>query len=163
MSKRVNDNTAGEYFWKCDCMPESNNAIGRTTCRTCGKPRHASQDAQQGGLTGNGGPVDAGQAKAAKSGVSRESQLQRDCETWLRLHGIEYLHLSLKAREKPGWPDLTFAIDGKACGVELKTATGTLNAAQKELHPLLQANGWRVAVCRSVEQLREFCEGVRHD
>ena len=100
----------------------------------------------------------AGAAGRVKAQVTREARLQAACEAWLSQHGIEYLHLSPRAREKRGWPDLTFALGGRACAVELKSATGQLSQDQKELLDRLAGNGWLVAVCR---ELSEFTEWVR--
>jgi len=82
-----------------------------------------------------------------KEDLRRESELQRDCENELSLRGIEYLHLSIKARERKGWPDLTFSVPfhregwrcptccarGRHYAVELKTATGRLSDDQKRV------------------------------
>lgn len=91
--------------------------------------------------------------------VAAEKVLQRDCENWLRLHGVEALHLSHRAREKSGWPDLTFAIDGRPYAVELKTATGRLSTDQERVLSRLKANGWQTAVVRSLPGFLELLQG----
>jgi hypothetical protein len=112
-----------------------------------------------GGVYIKGGTTAAKPAvDTAKHHKGRESLLQRDCEQWLQLHGIEYLHISPMGREKKGWPDLTFAVNGQAVGVELKTATGKLSEDQEDCHARLRANGWEVAVCRSLGEMRELVE-----
>lgn len=88
----------------------------------------------------------------------RESDLQRDCEAWLRFRGIEYLHLSPMAREKRGWPDLVFAVAGRPVAVELKTARGRVSQAQEECHVRLTTDGWIVRVCRSVQEMRDVVD-----
>lgn len=104
-------------------------------------------------------PQDApGGPGRVKTGVTREARLQAACEQWLTHHGIVFLHLSCRAREKKGWPDLTFAVGGLACGVELKSATGALTEEQRSILEELTACGWRVAVCRTLD---EFCEFVK--
>lgn len=92
-----------------------------------------------------------------RTGAERE--LQRDCETWLRRQNIEYLHLSPRARERRGWPDLTFAVRGVPFAVELKAAGGQLTAEQAECLTRLAGNGWRTAVLRSVAALVALVDG----
>jgi hypothetical protein len=85
--------------------------------------------------------------------VGREAELQRACEQWLMQHGIEYLHLSPRAREHRGWPDLTYCLPGGiACAVELKSANGTVSEDQAACLARMEANGWRVAVIRSLAE-----------
>jgi hypothetical protein len=91
----------------------------------------------------------------------REAVLQQAAEQWLALHGIEYLHLSPRAREKQGWPDLVFAVNGRAVAIELKKPSGVVSEAQRDCLDRLAANGWRVAVARSIEEVRRVVEEVR--
>ena len=58
-------------------------------------------------------------------------------------------HLGLKA----GWPDLIAVHHGRTYGIELKTAKGRLLASQRIMHPILEAAGMRIAVCRSVDDV----------
>lgn len=86
---------------------------------------------------------------------SQERDLLRLCQWELHRRGIESLHLSTRAREKKGWPDLTFSMPAKPHGrpfaVELKTSTGRLSDDQaKMLHDLAQ-DGWITAIVRSIE------------
>ena len=100
---------------------------------------------------------DAGREEAPRAGAANgthEAALQTACEQWLRFHGIEYLHLSYRAREKRGWCDLTFAVHGIPYGIELKTATGKVTQDQADCHARLRLNGWTVAVCRSLDEFR---------
>jgi len=90
----------------------------------------------------------------AEAGVEKE--LQRLCEQELSRRGIMYLHLSFRAREKAGWPDLTFVIHGRPYAVELKTATGTVSDAQAWMLLALGANGWNCHICRSFEKFVEI-------
>jgi hypothetical protein len=90
-----------------------------------------------------------------------ERELQRLCEQELSRRGIVYLHLSFRAREKAGWPDLTFVLSARNCwgipmAVELKTANGKLSSDQESTLKRMGENGWRVRVCRSFEQFREI-------
>jgi hypothetical protein len=96
--------------------------------------------------------------KAEKQAKQAEKELQRDCENLLRLRGIEYLHMSNRAREKEGWPDLVFALRSVFCGVELKKSDGIVSNAQERCLERLKANGARVCVCRTVEEFRAFLD-----
>ena len=83
-----------------------------------------------------------------------ERDLQRLCEQELSRRGIWYLHLSPRAREKAGVPDLMFAISGQPWAVELKTTTGRLSAEQKATLSDMELNGWRTVVVRGYEEFR---------
>ncbi len=83
-----------------------------------------------------------------------ERDLQRLCEQELSRRGIWFLHLSPKAREKIGTPDLLFAINGKALAIELKIDGGKVTEDQTRNHAEMRANGWTVEVCWSFEQFR---------
>ena len=105
-----------------------------------------------------------------------ERDLQRLCEQELSRRGIWWLHLSPRAREKAGVPDLLFTIwtdmelrpilgndcreqFGQGWAIELKTATGRLSAEQKTTLERMAQNGWRTAVVRSYEEFREVVFG----
>jgi hypothetical protein len=90
-----------------------------------------------------------------------ESELQKLCEHELTRRRIAFLHLSPRAREKAGWPDLTFAIAGRAVAVELKTSLGQLSPDQERLHTELRASGWDVRVIRNYETFRALVESVQ--
>ena len=92
---------------------------------------------------------------------ARESELQQLCENELRRRNIAFLHLSPRAREMEGWPDLTFAILGKATAVELKTSVGRLSEAQEQLHRELRASGWDVFVFRTFEPFHLLVCGIQ--
>jgi len=93
--------------------------------------------------------------------AKEEAPLQRLCEQELSRRGIMYLHLSFRAREKIGWPDLTFVLNRRNCwglpvAVELKTTTGKLSEAQAWTLGQMAENGWRCHVCRSFERFVEI-------
>lgn len=89
-----------------------------------------------------------------------EKDLQRVCELELSRRGIWYLHLSPRARERAGCPDLLFATaPGVAWAIELKTATGTLSKAQRATLDLMEQNGWQTAVVRSYSEFRKLVFG----
>jgi len=91
-----------------------------------------------------------------KADAAAEKELQRLCEMELTRHGVEFLHLSHRAREKRGWPDLTFAWKGKPYAVELKTADGKLSVDQNECLRNMEKNGWATLVCRSYKMFAEI-------
>jgi len=78
--------------------------------------------------------------------------------------GIEGLHLSPRAREKRGWPDLTFCAVGKPFAVELKTATGTLSAEQRAVLTVMECNGWYVRIVRAFDDFKHIAKhgSTRH-
>ena len=98
----------------------------------------------------------------ARGQAKVEAELQRACEAWLMRNDIAYLHLSPRAREKRGWPDLTFTYRGVPFGIQLKTATGKLTAEQISTLAQADRNGWTTAVCRSFREFRAAVEsGVK--
>lgn len=103
--------------------------------------------------------LESSDERGERIAVELERDLQRLCEAYLRQLEVEFLHLSPRAREKEGWPDLVFAIDGKAFAVELKTSTGVVSQAQRECLERLKRNGWTVAVCRSFYEFRLTIKG----
>lgn len=54
---------------------------------------------------------------------------------------------------RKGMPDMFVLCAGKLIGLELKSKTGSLEQSQKELRPLLEAQGCAYHVIRSVEDL----------
>jgi VRR-NUC domain len=62
---------------------------------------------------------------------------------------------------RPGVPDLILVRNGKTYGLELKTATGRLTAAQLDCHEQLRAAGAEVGVAHSLDAALEWLE--RHE
>lgn len=91
--------------------------------------------------------------RRARADGMAERELQRLCELELSRRGIPFLHLSPRAREKVGWPDLTFALppSGRFVAVELKTGTGRLTDEQSEMLLRLERCGALASVVRSYE------------
>ena len=87
----------------------------------------------------------------AKHEARQERELQTLCERELNRRGIAYLHLSPRARERAGWPDLVFVVEGIPYAVELKTAAGRLTPEQRQMLQGMAANGWRTHVVRDFE------------
>ena len=113
-------------------------------------------------------PIESDDGK--QSGL--EKDLQRLCEQELSRRGIWYLHLSPRAREKAGVPDLIFCAPavvectdcmfGKAWApwaVELKTPAGKVSPEQRKTLADMETNGWRTAVVRSYEEFRNVVFG----
>ena len=95
-------------------------------------------------------------AHETKADAKAEKILQVQCENYLRLNDIEFLHLSSRAREKEGWPDLVFCLRGIPWAVELKTATGTVSEEQSRVLTNMTHNGWTVRVIRSFMEFRKI-------
>ncbi len=94
-----------------------------------------------------------------KLAAAQEKQLQSQCESLLMRQGIAYLHLSPRAREQKGWPDLTFVVRGVPHAVELKSAQGKLSDDQRRVLAQMEVNGWRVHVVRRYEAFRDIVTG----
>lgn len=97
--------------------------------------------------------------RVIKLEAQTEKELQKLCESELNRRNIVYLHLSFRAREKIGYPDLTFVINGRPYAIELKTAIGILSDSQKNILRRMGENGWRVDVVRSFEEFRKVIGG----
>lgn len=107
-----------------------------------------------------------------ESGDGKQSDLERDlqrlCEQELSRRGIWYQHLSFRAREKAGIPDLIFVVKNyhrtvgiytQPWAIELKSPTGRLSDAQKATLAQMEGNGWYIAVIRSYEEFRRVVFG----
>jgi len=81
-----------------------------------------------------------------------EKELQTRCEQELNRRNIVYLHLSFRARERIGWPDLVFVIKGTPYAIELKTTKGKLTIEQINLLTRMADNGWTAKVCRNFDE-----------
>lgn len=55
----------------------------------------------------------------------------------------------------PGIPDLVIVFDAQAFFIELKKEGGKVTETQDDCHERLKRAGARVAVCRSIEDVRE--------
>lgn len=93
-----------------------------------------------------------------------EKDLLRLCQQELSRRGVLVVHhLSHRAREHAGYPDLTFALNGTPCACELKTARGIVSAAQEACHDAMMMDGWQVRVCRSFDEFREWLDGISQE
>ncbi len=91
--------------------------------------------------------------RADRADARDEKELQKLCERELSRRLIPFSHYSFRARERIGWPDLTFAMPatGRFTAVELKSATGKLTQEQADTLADLSRCGAAVYVCRSFE------------
>lgn len=54
-----------------------------------------------------------------------------------------------------GWPDLEVATGGDLLFIEVKAEGGRLSKSQRHVRDLLLSQGFKYAVCRSVDDVRE--------
>lgn len=87
-----------------------------------------------------------------------ETKIKAQCISWLEQHsglnikvGTAFNHK--KSTYTEGWPDLTFAVNGKPVAIELKTDEGVVSQEQRLCHEQMRGNGWLVFVCRSLEEV----------
>ena len=82
-----------------------------------------------------------------------ERDLQNQIANWLRLHGYAFYVAAMnkKTTGPVGWPDFTFAVNGRACALEVKFGSRKPDPAQWECMAAMMENGWRVEVVRSLE------------
>lgn len=105
-------------------------------------------------------PVDVrAEARDFLDAVDNERELQSLCEHELTRRNIPYLHLSPKAREKIGWPDLVFPVSGRFVSVELKAKQGKVSKEQEAILARFRDLGCVAEVVRSYERFREILEG----
>lgn len=139
-------------------------AVGAKECPLCTRTEHG-HDTQ----TRPRAQAVTTKPHKAKTQSLVERELQNQCEALLRRNGVEFLHLSFRAREKVGWPDLVFVLPspipqraGTPYAIELKSATGELTDDQARVLERMERNGWSVAIVRSYD---EFAAIVRkqHD
>ena len=55
-----------------------------------------------------------------------------------------------------GAPDFLFSVDGRSCAIEAKFGDGETSPDQDKAIAAMRANGWRVAVVRSLEEVIAF-------
>ena len=131
------------YSAGCDLGREDKPPVGPQTSQ------HALQRPE---------PVMLG-AKPAKL----EKDILRQCHNELTRRGVKCcLHLSYRAREAKGWPDLTFAWKGVPCAGECKCkeAGGSLSEDQERVLADMRADGWTTGVWWSLEEFKAFLDAV---
>lgn len=100
-----------------------------------------------------------------------ERELQKLCEQELNRRGLWYLHLSPRAREKIGCPDLLFCFHVHVspynhpvpCAVELKSERGRLTKEQSDTLTMMSGNGWRVYLVRSIKEFFGVLDGTAEE
>ena len=91
-----------------------------------------------------------------------EKDLLRLCQQELSRRGVRVVHhLSHRAREHAGYPDLTFVLRGVPMACELKTRHGVVSADQEATLAAMRLDGWRTMVCRTFNEFCEWLEGAR--
>lgn len=96
--------------------------------------------------------------------VRAEKDLLRLCQQELRRRGVlEVIHLSHRAREHPGLPDLVFSMNGAPCACELKTKHGIVSSVQKECQDRMEMDQWQVRVCRSFDEFRGWLDKISQE
>lgn len=91
---------------------------------------------------------------ASRSIIKAEKQLQGLIYNFLRVNDVEVLwhRTDKKSHATVGWPDLTFAVRGKAVAWEVKLPGRKPEQHQSQLHERMVLNGWAVEVIISLEQ-----------
>lgn len=83
-----------------------------------------------------------------------ERDLQKQIANWLRLHGYAFYQSAMhkKTTGTVGWPDFTFAVNSRACALEVKFGSHKPEPEQWACMSAMMVNGWRVEVVYSLEQ-----------
>lgn len=89
-----------------------------------------------------------------------EKDIHKDISNYLRLKGIAFRHDRTDKRTTGtiGWPDFTFALKGKAIGVEVKRVGHGLSPEQRSCMAAMEANGWTTFIVSSVQQVQSVVE-----
>lgn len=97
--------------------------------------------------------------------AKKEKELQEQMAAILHHRGIEFLcpQFGKKTTIKRGWPDFTFAFNGRACAVEAKAGTNEPTREQNDVMAKLLANGWNVKVIRSLMEFRDFLNQLERE
>jgi hypothetical protein len=94
--------------------------------------------------------------------VRCEKDLLRLCKQELGRRGVRVVHhLSHRAREHAGYPDLTFVYNGVPMACELKTRHGVVSADQEATMAAMRLDGWLVRVCRTFEEFVVWLNEVK--
>jgi hypothetical protein len=93
--------------------------------------------------------------------VRTEKDLLRLCRQELGRRGVRVVHhLSHRAREHAGYPDLTFVYKGVPMACELKKKDGVVSEDQEDTMAAMRLDGWRVRVCRTFEEFKAWLDEV---
>jgi hypothetical protein len=94
----------------------------------------------------------------AKQEIRLEKELQGHLADLLRLREIEFFRqrMDRATTGTVGWPDFTFAVNGRPVAWECKLPGKDLDPDQVKVIDRMRGNGWDVRVIRSVN------EGIAH-
>lgn len=102
--------------------------------------------------------------------MTNEDRIQKAVVDYFRIQHPEYIVFAIpnggsrNVREAAklrrcgvlaGIPDLCVLTPEKPIFIEIKTEGGRLQQSQKDLHPKMEALGYPVAVCRSIDDVKE--------
>lgn len=92
----------------------------------------------------------------SRSAVKEEKKLQGLIVSFLRINDVEVLwhRTDKRSHATVGWPDITFAINGKAIAWEVKLPGRKAEEHQTLLHEAMRRNGWDVEIIYGLEQAR---------
>jgi hypothetical protein len=91
--------------------------------------------------------------------IRYEKDLLKLCRQELGRRGVRVVHhLSHRAREHAGYPDLTFVLHGVPMACELKKKDGVVSEDQEDTMAAMRLDGWRVRVCRSFEEFKAWLD-----
>jgi hypothetical protein len=103
-------------------------------------------------------------APATRYHEGKEKVLQMLCEAELSLRGVRVVHhLSHRAREQAGYPDITACLGGVPIACELKVKGGAISEDQEATLAAMRLDGWQVRVCWSFDDFREWLDGLQND
>jgi hypothetical protein len=92
-----------------------------------------------------------------------EKDLQKQIAGYLQMKGVQFINPPMHRRSSlpEGWPDFTFAAEGKPCAVECKVWNEKPRQEQDRRLQQLAENGWIVSVCRSLQEFIEFFREIK--
>jgi len=91
-----------------------------------------------------------------------ETQLKNKVTLFLNTIPDIYVR-KISDRYSSGYPDIWGCLKGKFFAIELKTEKGRTSAIQEYEMKMIRKAGGRVAVCRSVDEVKEFLREVYRD
>ena len=98
-----------------------------------------------------------------KATIEAEKDLHRQIVAYLEQHHkvkVGHARMDRKSTFTEGWPDLTFAVKGRAFALELKVGSNKPDPEQLACISDMLVDGWNVAVVRSLEEVKVLLEGM---
>lgn len=96
----------------------------------------------------------------ANQDYEKESELQAECEAFLREKNIPFIHKKNAKGDENIALDLTFPVRGKFVAVELKIGKNKMSNEQHMVAARIAYNGGKVKVCRSLRGFKKFISEV---